>query len=194
MAIIQCEKMHFYDSDKYDDCPVCKKSAEFSWRYEDDRTVSMDMMGQKKELEIHFTQEEVPNPVQGEWDSEKTVAAYHQESNLLLAGWLVCISGNMRGKDYKIYPGFNRIGRDWDADICVQDAKVSRENHCSIVYDGKKCMFYLVPGKGTLTYLENELVQKPIQIQEGTKIGIGDGIFELIPFCKGDHVWEKLQK
>lgn len=194
MAIIQCEKMHFYDSDKYDTCPVCKKSSAFSWRYEDDKTVSMDMMGQKKELEISYTQEEVPNPVQGDWDKEKTVAAYNQGNTLLLAGWLVCISGDMRGKDYKIYPGFNRIGRDWDADICVQDEKVSRENHCSIVYDGKKCMFHLVPGKGTLTYLEDELVQKPVQIQEGTRIGIGDCMFELIPFCKGDHVWEKLQK
>jgi len=191
MSIIRCSKGHFYDNEKYDSCPTCGKSNGPKWKMEDEKTVSLDAANGIKE--IHLSAEEpVKQSVRGNWDSEKTVALSGYGVQELLVGWLVCISGIGKGKDYRLYAGFNRIGRSMDSDICIQDPMVSNAVHCSVVYDEKGGLFYLVPGKGTLTYLNQDMVQSAVILQEGDKISIGESSLEFVPFCKGEHTWQTI--
>ena len=193
MSIIRCPKGHFYDDEKYDFCPTCNKNNGPRWQMENEKTVSLDMAGETIR-KIQLTAEEMPKQsVRVEWDNEKTVALGGYEARELLVGWLVCISGEMKGNDYRLYSGFNRIGRNMDSDICIQDRMVSGETHCSVVYDEKGGKFYLVPGKGTLTYHNGECLQGSAELQEGDQIGIGQSTLEFIPFCKGDHTWKTIQ-
>ena len=142
---------------------------------------------------IRLTAEEMPKQsVRGEWDSERTVAFGGYETREYLVGWLVCISGTMKGKDYRLYSGFNRLGRNMDSDICIQDVMVSQDTHCSVVYDEKNGQFYLVPGKGTLTYYNGECVQNSVKLQERDCISIGESVLQFIPFCKGDSTWKTI--
>ncbi len=190
MAIIQCPNGHFYDDAKYDSCPVCKGSGGPRWVTDGDKTVSLEMTDIPESVTVRLTAEEPVKPkIIGTWDPEKTVALSGAEDTILLTGWLVCIRGSMRGKDYRLYPGFNRIGRSMGSDICLQDPEVSRENHCSVAYDAKSRSFYLAPGQGTV-YLDGELVQKAVLLSKGSRISLGSSELELIPFCEGDHVWE----
>lgn len=194
MSIVRCPKGHFYDNEKYGDCPSCAgNTGGPRWQMEDEKTVSLDAFGTGEVRKIQLTAEEpVKQSVIGAWDSEKTVALSGYESTQLLVGWLVCISGGMKGKDYRLYPGFNRIGRSMDSDICIQDFEVSREVHCSVVYDEKNGEFYLVPGKGTLTYLNEETVQGASKIKDGDKIRLGESVLEFVAFCKGEHTWQTM--
>lgn len=193
MAIIQCPHGHFYDDEKYSSCPSCMQQSGPGWRMDDQKTVSLASMGVPEERTVVLTAETpAGQPVVGSWDAQKTVACYGGEEQQLLVGWLVCIKGPMRGKDYRLYPGFNRIGRSLASDICLQDAKVSMEAHCSVVYDQRSGNFFLVPGKGTAVYLEEQLVEEAVTLREGSRISLGVSTLELILFCKGEHVWEKL--
>lgn len=191
MSIIRCPKGHFYDDEKYDSCPTCSKSSGPRWQMEDAKTVSLEMAGGVREVCLS-ADEPVKQSVRGNWDSEKTVALGGYEAQELIAGWLVCIAGDRRGKDYRLYAGFNRVGRSMDSDICIQDPMVSKEMHCSVVYDEKGGLFYLVPGKGTITYLNQEMIQEAVKLQEGDKIKIGESVLIFVPFCKGEFTWKTM--
>lgn len=193
MSIIRCPKGHFYDNEKYDFCPTCSKSSGSRWQLDNEKTVSLDMLGGGME-EIRLTAEEpVKQHVQGNWDSEKTVAYTEYDAPGLLTGWLVCVAGSMKGKDYRVYSGFNRIGRNLDSDIVIQDPSVAGTMHCAVVYDEKGECFYLVPGKGTNTYLNQEVLQMAVELHERDRIEIGGSVLEFVPFCKGERTWKTIQ-
>lgn len=192
MAIVQCSNGHFYDDMKNATCPMCQEYEGPHWRMDDDKTVSLDWTNASEIKTVYLSGEETVKPkVIGNWDDEKTVAFYGDTTENLLVGWLVCIQGCMKGKDYRIYAGFNRIGRSLNSDICLQDPQVSKENHCSVVYDGKSNSFYLVPGQG-IVYLDQITVQKAEILLRGSRISLGECVLEFVPFCEGDHIWKTL--
>ncbi len=50
-------------------------------------------------------------------------------------GWIVALSGDHKGEDFRLKPGKNVIGSASDADIVLTDKKISRK-HCTIRYEG----------------------------------------------------------
>lgn len=70
-----------------------------------------------------------------EIDNDKTVAVHVFENGIEpVVGWLVCVNGEEKGRDYRLIRGRNRIGRDSDMDVTIRkDQKVTREEHCSVV-------------------------------------------------------------
>lgn len=156
------------------------------------KTVSLESLNLVEDIYLS-AQGPVKESVRGGWDAEKTVALTdYGQDRMLFVGWLVCIDGAMRGKDYRLYPGFNRVGRNIGADICVQDPEVAGENHCAVVYEERKGEFYVVPGKGTLTWLDGETLQQAEKLSDGSRIRLGKTTLELAAFCKGEHVWKEM--
>ena len=108
-----------------------------------------------------------------------------------VTGWLVGIDGPVKGRDYRIMHGKNWIGRTYNMDICITEgADIAVVNQCAIVYDGKGNQFFIIPGMGTTTYLNSELVGKPEKLKLGDEIKMGNCTFEFIPFCREGHIWE----
>ena len=126
-------------------------------------------------------------------DDQLTVRFQLPESGLEpVVGWLVCVTGKSRGKDYRLKAGFNRIGRNPDMDILLNgDRSVSRENHCAVVYDKKSNETFLTPGKGTLTYFKGEMVREAKKLHSGDEIEIGENKYIFISFCEGERAWEE---
>ncbi len=107
-----------------------------------------------------------------------------------VAGWLVCLTGKARGKDYPLYAGYNRIGRGAvNAVVLAWDQKIAENDHCSVVYDDKKNVFYLVPKQDSATYLDGVPAQKAVMIKTGQVIGAGESQLEFVAFCRGDRKW-----
>lgn len=50
-------------------------------------------------------------------------------------GWIVAMSGDHKGEDFRLKAGKNVIGSASDCDIVLTDKKVSRK-HCTIRYEG----------------------------------------------------------
>lgn len=114
-------------------------------------------------------------------------------SHWFVTGWLVCVEGPERGRDYRLRYGFNRIGRNHEMDVCIfEDEEITRETHCSVVYEERSNRFLLVPGQGTLTWMGEELVEGPCEIFNGSRFQIGRSILELITFCRDGVTWESI--
>ncbi|MCM1160533.1 MAG: FHA domain-containing protein [Roseburia sp.] len=119
---------------------------------------------------------------------------YGREAVLYAAGWLVCTGGQDYGRDFPLYAGFNRIGRTSENDIVLTDEHLSKGEHCSVIYEEKKNVFYVVPRAGSLVYANDVLVEEAKEIEEGTVIMAGETELELVVFCKGEKRWEKSRK
>ena len=77
-----------------------------------------------------------------------------------------------------------------DVTIRKKEKKVTREEHCSVVYDKSNTPLRLVPGNGTLTYYKGEMLRQPQQLCSGDAVEIGETKFIFISFCEGERVWK----
>ena len=89
----------------------------------------------------------------------KTVGVFKKKYDLEpVVGWLVCIEGSSKGKDYHLWAKRNSIGRSEKSDVCLQDdMTISRENHAWLAYDHRHNTFRIIPGDSTNNiYLNDE--------------------------------------
>jgi pSer/pThr/pTyr-binding forkhead associated (FHA) protein len=111
-----------------------------------------------------------------------------------VTGWLVEISGQNIGKDYRIGDGKNRIGRGPDKleIVITGDQSISR-THTVILYDATSTAFYLQPNEGDgMAYVNGELVLSPQKLKKGDRIKLGNTELYFVPFCGEDFSWNQV--
>lgn len=185
MAVVKCDRGHFFDNEKYAQCPHCAA------REGEDDPVTMAMEREAvEEYAAAYVKSRAPG-IHVPADPQRTAGIKEQTGARNIAGWLVCVDGEDRGKDYPLYAGFNRVGRGASNDIVVRgDREIAREEHCSVVYEQKKNLFYLVPKAGSLTYLDERLAERAQEIETGQIISLGSIRLEFIAYCRGEKKWE----
>lgn len=188
MAIVQCPNNHYYDDKRNVTCPYCEKMqsplASLS-ELNEQHTSYLDPT--ESDLNVQLTEG------YGEFvnEYERTIGIFMDETqNLLTVGWLVCVFGNEKGKNYTIHSGRNFAGRSQEMDIVLSDdMSIVREKHFSIVYDPKGIAFYLVAGEGH-TYINGETISAEVRIFDGDEIQVGQSKYLFVPFCKEGRVWD----
>lgn len=179
MKIARCHAGHFYDSEKYKECPFCRQEPQTK-----NPAVRTDMSS-------YTRWEDAARAA----DENRTVMDPESEgllTHMYVTGWLVCVEGPEQGRDYRLRYGFNQIGRSHRMDVCIfEDDGITRGVHCSVVYEKRKNQFLLVPGQGTLTWMDGVLVDKPVELFTGDRFKIGETVLEFIAFCRDDVKWEK---
>lgn len=113
-----------------------------------------------------------------------------------VVGWLVCIEGPERGRDYRLHTERNFIGRDPSMDVAITgDPSISRANHAVISYNPKRHTFRLAPGDSRgLAYLNDEEVIAPVALAPYDRIELGETTLLFIPFCGERFVWPVEEK
>jgi Inner membrane component of T3SS, cytoplasmic domain len=113
-----------------------------------------------------------------------------------VVGWMVCLEGPDKGKDYRLHNEKNYIGRAPMNDVVIEtDPTVSRERHALVIYDPKKHTFWALPGDASgLVYLNGEIVNAPTQMKGDDVIEIGKTKLVLVPFCGEKYNWTETEK
>lgn len=108
-----------------------------------------------------------------------------------VVGWLVCLEGPDRGRDFRLRMEKNYIGRAPTMDVILEgDNTVSREKHGVIIFDPKRQAFWVLPGEASgLVYLNGEIVHSPTQMHRDDVIEVGQTKLVLIPFCGEKYNW-----
>lgn len=109
-----------------------------------------------------------------------------------LTGWLVCVDGPEKGKDYRIHEEYNYIGRSPAMDVCIaNDGSISWERHAIIAYDRRSRKFFFAPfGGGSIVRVNDMPVMGNMELNAGDKIEIGRSTFVFVPFCGESFQWE----
>lgn len=117
----------------------------------------------------------------------------HEQDFSPVVGWLVCIDGPCRGKDFPIRAGYNYIGRASGNDICIPgDMHISGERHAMIAYSprGNKFTFAPANGRGIVSVNEED-VFVPVLLKIRDIIAIGSTKLYFIPLCDEEFDWKK---
>jgi hypothetical protein len=177
----RCEQGHFYDPSKYSSCPYCGVKV----------LNPVDTTPHAPSPAPAFPA--LPIPAAPVPDLGRTVGVLPRE---LVVGWLVCIEGKNRGRDYRIRSENNRIGRSREMEICIEnDSSVSRFKHAVISYNPRKNSFKLSPGESSsLVYLNDQDIDSPAELKPYDLIQLGETKLIFIPFCGDVFQWDKAKE
>jgi len=172
MSMKRCDNGHFYDSDKHSSCPWCG--------------VAVESPGEK-------TTVMKASPAASAGAAEGVTRAVHRQSSGVspVVGWLVCIDGPDKGRDYRLHSEKNFIGRASGMDIAISgDDSISREKHAAVSFEPKKKIFWLLPGESSgLVYVNEEVVNTPVQLKARDIIELGRTRLMFFPFCDETFQW-----
>ena len=109
-----------------------------------------------------------------------------------VVGWLVCVNGPERGRDYRLHAGRNAIGRDPKMQVPLMgDARVSRDRHAVVSYDPRGNSFRVAPGEGAgLAYLNGGPVDGPLPLAAYDRIEVGETTLVFVPLCSDRFRWD----
>lgn len=221
MAFTECANGHLYDSEQYATCPYCNgggnriefgggavsdigKTAPVGGGFGPSGGASAGGFGSFGDTsaggstgmaDIGATvapQSYRREKEKGEDDTGKTVGVFQKNMKIEpVVGWLVCVEGPDKGKDFRIWAKNNTIGRSEKMDICIKgDTTISRENHARLAYDDKHNAFHLIPAESTNNiYLNEDPIYIPTKLGEYDLIEFGDSKFIFVPFCNEKFTW-----
>lgn len=188
MPMQRCPMGHYYDPDRHSTCPACG-------------VPSLDIAPTRGRAaaDAPATPPTVPaDPKtlargQGHPAEGVTVGLVRKQLGIdPVVGWLVCVGGPDRGRDYRLRGEKNFIGRSPKMDVCIQgDDTISRDNHAAVSYNPKKNSFRLLPGEGRgLVYLNDEEVDAAVELQAYDRIELGQTQLLFVPFCGERFHWQ----
>ncbi|MCH5203637.1 MAG: FHA domain-containing protein [Oscillospiraceae bacterium] len=200
MNVQECGFGHLYDTDQYASCPYCQQNnvrIDFGADSGIGKTVGIGVgVGAPQPQYSEVGSTVAPAAMQKPKEDAgigKTVGAFQRTLSFEpVVGWLVCIDGPEKGKDFRIYGRNNTIGRSEKSDICLKaDASISRENHARIAYDVKHNSFVMLPGDGANTvYVNDDPVFTPTAVKSFDVIECGEYKLLFVPFCSEKFTWQ----
>ena len=200
MSQVQCARGHIYNTEQYASCPICNGSArsiDFTGMGASDIGKTVPGGALAGQFGGFGTAENIPGtvPVGVGYaeDIKHTKPALKTGEREPIVGWLVCVDGKEKGKDYHIYGRMNVIGSDSDNDVCIKgDDTISRKNQAQIGYDPRSNLFTLVKGNGkNLNYRNGSPVYSEAQLSAYDLLEIGKTKLIFVPFCNERFHWEE---
>lgn len=126
-------------------------------------------------------------------DDGRTVALIQSDMGIdPVVGWLVCLAGKEKGRDYRIHSDNNYVGRSEKMDICIRgDETISRENQAVITYDTNDNRYYFSPGDGrSIVRVNDKAIFQTVELKAYDRITIGKTELLFMPLCGEKFAWE----
>lgn len=166
MKLKKCEKGHFYDGDKYPECPYCNTGLQQGGGI-------------------------VVTPQSAE--AASTAGAPVPQGPV--AGWLVVLAGARLGVDYRLEEGKNFFGLEESGAPAALDANAPLADRLLIVaYDSATGIFSALPGSGRqMAYINGKANLIPTPLAAGDEITLGGVAMKFVPFC-GEFRWPESKK
>jgi hypothetical protein len=197
MAMVQCRNGHTYDDRKHTHCPYCPVPGLKDVTIPGTQAAPISRPG-IPQTEPASLPRGTGGPVGGGGSGERggtpgvTVGIFQKHMHMEpVVGWLVCIKGTNKGRDYRLHSDLNKLGRAPNMDVCIEgDDAISRDNHCQIAYSPRSKTFTLIPGEGrNLIYLNNEDVFSAAKLKAYDRLELGDSRFIFLPLCTDQFDW-----
>jgi len=147
-----------------------------------------------------------PGTVQGgleTWDDARDMETVFDHNGILndsgetvrpATGWLVCIAGQTKGLDYKLYQGYSYIGRDpAQNQIAIPDNHISSVPSARVLYDEASRRFFINECNGARNpvYLNDKLFDGRVELQPYDIIKMGNTSLLFVPLCTDKFAWEE---
>lgn len=215
MEMRKCVNGHYYDASTNSSCPYCQSGTNTG------KTVAlgavqnsgmgssmMEENGDSKTLPLGYSappqfasaapaaDDDIGKTVAMSQavneDEGRTIAIVHQDTGIdPVVGWLICVSGKEKGRDYRIHSDNNYIGRNEKMDICIRgDETISRENHAVVSYDTVDKIYYFSPGDGRNIVRHNgKAIFQTVELTPYDRVIVGKTELMFLPLCGKEFEW-----
>lgn len=132
------------------------------------------------------------SPLEEEGDTKTTLLDGDAQSAFCV-GWLLCISGPMKGNSYPLRLGRNSIGRSYKNAVCLaNDDSISREAQIYVVYDPEENEYAVTPGSGSaISRLNRKRLDQAVSLAHGDVITLSSQTsLRFIPACDEAFRWD----
>lgn len=187
MNLVRCENGHFYDEERFTECPFCNQTVISTVnKGDDEKQYTLPLDSDSNETAITD-----PDPT----EFNKTIGYFGDMKTEPVTGWFVAISGEHFGEDFKLKSGRNFIGRSPEMDVAlVADNSISREKHAVILYEPRSNTFMVQPGDAKeLFYLNDKVVLEATKINANDIISLGETNLLFIPCCSSKFNWDDVK-
>lgn len=199
MQMKQCPNGHFYDVSKTPSCPYCKPQP-MPGAYQAPGQPAYQPPVQPAYqpapvppagadgATVPIIQQQAPVSM-----NDKTVAMIKHEIGAdPVVGWLVCVDGSQKGRDYRLHADNNFIGRDPSMDVCINDETVTRLKHAIVSYDEADGTFYISAADGRSIVRHNgEALFGTAKLAAYDDLTIGSLKLKFVPMCvTGTFSWK----
>jgi len=125
--------------------------------------------------------------------SSRTVGVYdHLDAGVdPVIGWVACVDGPDKGRDWRLVAGRNSLGRNEGMQVCLgSDQAVSGDRHAFISFEPRRAAFTLLPGDSRgLVYLNGEEVAVPTVLKAYDRIELGRSTLVFVPLAGAQFRW-----
>lgn len=169
MKLTKCANGHFYDGDKYPECPYCNTELQTD--------SSIVHSGAPEEPAAEGTQAAPAVPAEAPAGP--------------VAGWLVVLDGEAKGRDLRLGVGRTFLGLDESgAPVTLSADAPLHLRQAVLVYDAEAKAYTLLPGTAQeLCYLEDAALLEPRELAGGETLRLGGAALKFVPFCGPDFSW-----
>lgn len=108
-----------------------------------------------------------------------------------VVGWLVCIDGPAKGRDFRIHSQYNYIGRGQHMDICISgDNCISTDRAAVIAYDALEKFFSFGPSMGhNVVRVNGKMLMNAVVLNPYDELTIGQTKLLFVPLCGERFDW-----
>lgn len=193
--MIRCSEGHFYDTEKHSSCPICGVSGLNIGKTKGRQPAEAPPSPGPTEGGAEEKTRGPKSPGKKRVGEVKTVGYWGKKIDPVV-GWLVCIDGPDKGRDYRVRSERNFIGRSAEMEIFIEnDERISRKNHATISYNPRNNKFKLLPGDGrALVFLNDDDVDSAQTLNPYDVIEMGESKFIFVPLCGEQFQWETKEK
>lgn len=203
--IISCPNGHYYDANRYADCPYCSTGGfsptvdPFAGVNTEDTpgTVGGQTVGGNYG-NFGFTEDPVVNNrasgamSKTQFVDDSTPAG----APMPVVGWLVAIEGPCRGTDYRIHTGYNYIGRE-TGDICIHgDNTISAERDANVTYVPQIKKYFIAHelGKNVLLVNNMPVIGGSVELHNYDVITVGTTKLLFMGLCGEQFSWSDKER
>ncbi len=199
MEMKKCARGHYYDASIHAECPYCSNANGGGatlplegFGAGGDGSPTMPLTGAGGSGDDGKTMPLNSAINNSDPDEGRTVALIKEDKGIdPVVGWLVCVDGKEKGRDYRIHADNNFIGRSDRMDICIRgDESNCTYNHAIISYDIQDNVFYLSSGDGrAIVRVNDKAIFQTLELKAHDRVTIGKTVCEFIPFCDEKFSW-----
>jgi hypothetical protein len=199
MAIRRCEAgEHTYDDTQHSSCPYCRKTRVTSIAGNDIPPAFVPpLMPERTMPASGLGGSSAPGPQGPQGPKTRVILrdaggqSLDFDANTPVVGWLVVVKGQGLGRDLRLAPGMNSLGREkGDLLLSFGDQSISREKHAFIAYDSDANQFLLAHGEGrSLTKINGKTLMGSQELQAFDRIRLGETELLFVPLCGSQFSW-----
>lgn len=216
--LVQCSRGHYYNGALHDTCPVCKNEGGGAavGRTEPAIAPAPDpapmnfgggvmsgtiSAGDQQNVIMGAVNSGDPfaptqDPHEPSADMSQTMVDIDDEDSEVgfdpVVGWLICIEGTNKGKDFRIRNGYNYIGRESGDIVIPDDRHISRQNHAMVAYDSNDDVYYVGPSNGrNLIKVNGRTLFNATELHNFDVLSIGSTKLMFLGLCGEQFNWNR---